>query len=82
MNLAINNKFDSFDHLINTTIEKNNISLQKIFATNDEVFMSLAKLDHILWKVNTYLSIIEGKPIFEFVDHHNCTAVINIFFLI
>jgi hypothetical protein len=36
------------------------------------VFMSLAKLDHVLWKVNTYLSVSKGEPAFDFVDHHNC----------
>ncbi|MEJ2592694.1 MAG: methyl-accepting chemotaxis protein [Candidatus Thiodiazotropha sp.] len=45
---------------------------QDISSTTDSVFMGLAKLDHLLWKVNTYLSINEGKPAFEFVDHHNC----------
>ncbi|MDB2562269.1 CZB domain-containing protein [Sulfurimonas sp.] len=34
--------------------------------------MSLAKLDHILWKVNTYYSAITKKEQFKFVDHHNC----------
>ncbi|MEJ2466272.1 MAG: methyl-accepting chemotaxis protein [Candidatus Thiodiazotropha sp.] len=43
-----------------------------ISVTTDSVFMGLAKLDHLLWKVNTYLSVNEGKPMFDFVDHHNC----------
>ncbi|MCW8907639.1 MAG: CZB domain-containing protein [Sedimenticola sp.] len=34
--------------------------------------MSLAKLDHVLWKVNTYLSVNMNEPAFDFVDHHNC----------
>jgi len=38
----------------------------------DSVFMSLAKLDHVLWKVNTYLSVNKGQPMFPFVDHHHC----------
>lgn len=38
----------------------------------NSVFMSLAKLDHVLWKVNTYLSVNMGEPAFQFVDHHNC----------
>lgn len=38
----------------------------------DSVFVSLAKLDHILWKVNTYLSVNQREPAFQFVDHHNC----------
>ncbi len=38
----------------------------------DRVFMSLAKLDHVMWKVNTYLSVNRREPVFAFVDHHNC----------
>lgn len=34
--------------------------------------MSLAKLDHVIWKVNTYLSAITKSEQFTFVDHHNC----------
>ncbi len=43
-----------------------------ISATTDSVFMGLAKVDHLLWKVNTYLSVTEGRPAFDFVDHHSC----------
>ncbi len=43
-----------------------------ISVTTDNVFMSLAKLDHILWKVNTYLSVNKAEAAFDFVDHHNC----------
>ncbi|WP_234697201.1 CZB domain-containing protein [Nitrosophilus alvini] len=34
--------------------------------------MSLAKLDHVIWKVNTYISIAKKEEAFKFVDHHNC----------
>ncbi len=44
----------------------------RVTGTDDRVFMSLAKLDHLLWKVNTYLSLMDGKPAFQFVDHHDC----------
>lgn len=40
--------------------------------TADRVFMSLAKLDHVLWKINTYYSASTQKEQFKFVDHHNC----------
>lgn len=40
--------------------------------SNNRVFMSLAKLDHILWKVNTYYSALTKEEQFKFVDHHNC----------
>jgi len=47
-------------------------SFNSLYSAADRVFMSLAKLDHIIWKVNTYLSVIEGKEVFNFVDYHNC----------
>ncbi|MCT4642714.1 MAG: methyl-accepting chemotaxis protein [Bacteriovoracaceae bacterium] len=68
----IKDLMNSLDILISNTIDRNNDSLGSIYSTNDEIFMSLAKLDHIIWKVNTYLSVIEEKPAFKFVDHHNC----------
>ncbi|MBB1073167.1 CZB domain-containing protein [Rhodoferax sp. 4810] len=43
-----------------------------VLSMSDSVFMSLAKLDHVIWKVNTYLSISTGQPAFNFVDHHQC----------
>ncbi|MCD6259322.1 MAG: CZB domain-containing protein [Helicobacteraceae bacterium] len=47
-------------------------SFRDMEFTNDRVFMSLAKLDHILWKVNTYYSAVTKEEQFKFVDHHNC----------
>ena len=61
---------------LNTNIQENHNSLIASFKimqfSNDRVFMSLAKLDHILWKVNTYYSAITKEEQFKFVDHHNC----------
>lgn len=34
--------------------------------------MSLAKIDHLVWKINTYLTLIKKEKVFDFVDHHNC----------
>ncbi len=56
---------DSDANLLRTTFNR-------IAHTNDRIFMSLAKLDHVLWKVNTYLSAVLKKEQFAFVDHHNC----------
>jgi methyl-accepting chemotaxis protein len=47
-------------------------SFKTIGFTTDRVFMSLAKLDHILWKTNTYYSAATKEEKFKFVDHHNC----------
>ena len=61
-----------FDGRIQETNERNTKAMERIYGTSDRIFMSLAKLDHVVWKVNTYLSVIENKPVFKFVDYHNC----------
>lgn len=68
----IDSEFTSFTGLVEKTKSQNDISFNSISATSDHVFMTLAKLDHIVWKINTYISFIENKPTFEFVDHKNC----------
>lgn len=60
----------------NLNMDNNATMMRETFShtehTAERVFMSLAKLDHIIWKVNTYLSAITKKEQFAFVDHHNC----------
>lgn len=68
----INEKFDDFNRHISKTVGKNRETVMEISATNDEVFMSLAKLDHVIWKINTYISVLAQEPSFSFVDHFNC----------
>ncbi|MCB0355732.1 MAG: CZB domain-containing protein [Bdellovibrionales bacterium] len=63
---------DTFYEKLIQTSQSNQRSIHRISGTNDRIFMSLAKLDHVLWKVNTYLSVIRKKEIFQFVDYHNC----------
>ena len=61
---------------LNECLDRDSTDMQASFHsmgfTNDRVFMSLAKLDHILWKVNTYYSAVTKEEQFKFVDHHNC----------
>ncbi|MEZ6063435.1 MAG: methyl-accepting chemotaxis protein [Planctomycetaceae bacterium] len=57
---------------IHETSERNADATERVVASNERVFMSLAKIDHVIWKVNTYLSVIDGKPTFAFVDCRNC----------
>jgi len=58
------------------SLTKNINDIRKSFGffrnTTDRVFMALAKLDHVIWKVNTYDSISNKKEMFKFVDHHSC----------
>ncbi len=61
---------------LNEKLERDSSEMKAAFSslgyTTDRIFMSLAKLDHILWKVNTYYSAITQEEQFKFVDHHNC----------
>ncbi len=54
----------------NTTMMHETLDANKY--TNDRVFMTLAKLDHVIWKINTYLSAITQTEKFKFVSHENC----------
>ncbi|WP_146583774.1 methyl-accepting chemotaxis protein [Posidoniimonas polymericola] len=62
----------SFESTLDSAREQNAQTQERLVATSDRVFMSLAKLDHVLWKVNTYLSILSDKPTFDFVDSTGC----------
>ncbi|MCB0996858.1 MAG: CZB domain-containing protein [Acidimicrobiales bacterium] len=63
---------DNFDAGLDTTTAANQRAMQRIHGSKDRVFMVLAKLDHILWKVNTYRSVLKREKAFSFVDHHSC----------
>lgn len=71
--ITISNK--SITHF-NQYMSENTDMMRDSFAqtshTAERVFMSLAKLDHVIWKINTYLSAVTRKEQFAFVDHHNC----------
>ena len=61
---------------LHSCLERDATEMKESFSvmsfTADRIFMSLAKLDHILWKVNTYYSVVTKEEQFKFVDHHNC----------
>ncbi|MEA3512558.1 MAG: methyl-accepting chemotaxis protein [Campylobacterota bacterium] len=57
---------------INSVMSTSKESFDGLGHMTDRVFMSLAKLDHVIWKVNTYLSVANKEPAFSFVDHKNC----------
>jgi len=53
----------------------NNASEVSILAKElrNAIFMTLAKVDHIIFKSNAYASIIHGKSTHSFSDHRNCS---------
>jgi methyl-accepting chemotaxis protein len=63
---------NSYSSNVSEIMNTSNESFGGLEKITDIVFMNLAKLDHVLWKVNTYLSVANKKEIFEFVNHKNC----------
>lgn len=63
---------NEFIENLEQAITINNSSLKNVYSVNDRIFMSLAKIDHIVWKINTYLSFLKEEKVFDYVDHHNC----------
>jgi len=68
----IANDTNKYSSNINEVMVTSKETFSGIGHITDRVFMSLAKLDHVIWKVNTYLSVANKEPAFAFVDHKNC----------
>ncbi len=66
------NSISEFSTLLEENIVSTNEVLVHNIHSNERIFMSLAKIDHVLWKINTYLSAITQKEEFKFVSHTNC----------
>lgn len=62
----------SFNDGIDATFKKTDEATEHLEKSNQRTFMGLAKLDHVIWKTNTYLSVLREVPVFNFVSHHNC----------
>ena len=62
----------SYSNSISSVMGESQKTFEGLGHITDRVFMSLAKLDHVIWKVNTYLSVSKKEPAFKFVDHKNC----------
>lgn len=52
-------------------LESNRLSGDAVNMEN-EIFLVLGKIDHIIFKSNAYLSITKGERVAEFTDHHHC----------
>ena len=68
----IHSSTTNYDEEIRSVYSLTKDSLNALSNLTDNVFMNLAKVDHVIWKINTYKSIYQKKPTFDFVDHHNC----------
>ena len=67
-----NDSIHNFTIRIRENSELMSQAFEQTAHTAERIFMSLAKLDHVIWKVNTYLSAILKEEQFQFVNPHNC----------
>jgi len=58
--------------ILNVNVTDANTITSAVDHLSDHVFVPLAKLDHLIWKANTYLTAIKREEVFSFVDHHSC----------
>lgn len=62
----------SIHERLSTAHEHNSQVQDAVADSNNNNFVTLVKIDHIIWKINTYLSIIRAEPQIQPVDHHAC----------
>jgi cytochrome c556 len=69
---SFHESFSEFDVDLRTNIKEVRNSFINFEYTTDRIFLTLAKIDHVIWKFNTYDSVANKKEMFKFVDHHSC----------
>ena len=70
--ISIHNSTEKYNYEIESLHKLTKSSLSEFKNLSDSIFMNLAKIDHLLWKVNTYDSIYAKKQTFEYESHENC----------
>ena len=68
----INKEIKNLLEVLKNTDKDINNTFNKILKTADSFFINLAKIDHIIWKINTYLSIAQKSAAMEYVDSYHC----------
>ncbi len=65
-------KLDDFKTTLSTLIDNAGVIKRQNEGISHKLFMSLVKLDHLIFKTNGYMTIFENKRMGELGDHHNC----------
>jgi len=65
-------QFMGFNIELKTDIKEVKDSFIHFQDSSDRVFLTLAKIDHIIWKLKTYDSVVHKKELFKFIDHRSC----------
>ncbi len=65
-------RVEKLNNLLDENKQNYESMIEEVEFMNDNAFVPLAKIDHLIWKANTYTTAITRKEAFQFVDHHNC----------
>jgi len=65
-------KLGTFSETLNTLIYNSNEIKKYNTNISHTLFVDLAKIDHMTYKINGYVSLLEEKIVGEFGNHHDC----------
>lgn len=65
-------KLYEFNETIKTLITNSQEIKKDNQAISYGLSADLSKIDHVVYKVNGYITLLEEKPVESIVDHHNC----------
>jgi len=65
-------KLSAFNETLNTLIDNSKIIKKENQGISYSLFADLAKIDHITFKINAYMSLLEEKISEKFGNHHSC----------
>ncbi len=66
------NKIGSFKQTLLQLNDSSNHIVDSTMHMENKTFVTLAKIDHTIFKSDAYSSIISARPILSPVDHHHC----------
>ena len=65
-------KLESFNESLNTLVESSDAIKNSNTIISSKMFLNLAKIDHIVFKLSGYESVFKNDANYNFSDHHNC----------
>lgn len=67
-----NHAIESFRETLHVFNQDAKSTATQAMAIENTTFVTLAKIDHVMFKSNAHKSVVNGRMEFSFNDHHNC----------
>lgn len=65
-------KVENFSQMVNSFSQDANKTAKDAFFIQNQLFASLAKIDHVVFKHKAYSTVLNDENMHEFVDHKQC----------